>query len=396
MTRWDEPYGLDDDHSELRAFVRDFAKGTVADVADQIDRTDTIPEATVKAFAQAGLTQLVVPSQWGGSDGDVRAVCIAKEEVARAGSSALALLCGQNTTLTLSLLAFGTDEQREALLPVLGRGAIVSLCLTEPDAGSHPMEMRTRAERDGDDWVISGQKALITWGEMATYAIVLAKTAETGGTDGITAFLVETAQDGYTVLRHNQKMGQRGVPNVDIALDDVRVPADRVIGPLGQGLQTALGMLHVNRPTMGAIAIGCAQGALDRAVQFLNDREQSGRPLTSHQGLRWAIADMATELTAARTMLYDCARQIDEGTPLAEISTLASMVKLKTTEVAAKVTNQALQLFGGAGYLSEYPMERYVRDARVGTLYEGTSEIQRNSIARGVLGGYGLESRSRS
>jgi alkylation response protein AidB-like acyl-CoA dehydrogenase len=394
-TAWDEPFGLDEEHREFRQFVREFARDVVTDIADEVDRTDEIPGEVVRAFADAGLTQLVVPEEWGGSGVDVRAVCIAKEEVARAGSSALALLCGQNTTLTMPLLKFGTDEQRESLLPELGKGAIVSLCLTEPDAGSHPTEMRTRAVRDGDDWILNGQKALITWGEMARYAIVFAKT-EVDGADVISGFIVETAADGYNVLRHNKKMGQHGVPNVDIAIDNIRVPGTRMLGPIGQGLQTGLAMLHVNRPTMGAIAIGCAQGALDRAVRFLDERKQSGKSLTSHQGLRWAIADMATDLAAARTLLYECARLIDEGTPLAELGTLASMVKLKATETAAKVTNQALQLFGGAGYLSEHPMERYVRDARVGTLYEGTSEIQRNTIARGVLRTYGAESSTRA
>jgi alkylation response protein AidB-like acyl-CoA dehydrogenase len=384
MSVWDEAQGLNEEHKAFRAFVREFAREHVSPIADEIDQTETIPAETIAAFASAGLSQLAVPAVWGGSDGDLRAICIAKEEVSRAGSSALAMLCGQNKTLVAPLLKFGTDEQREALLPALSEGAIVSLCITEPSAGSHPMEMRTRAVRDGTDWVLNGQKALISWGELAKFAVVLAKTHAADG-ESISAFIVDTAADGYIVLRHNKKMGQRGVPNVDLLIENLRVPANRMLGSVGRGLETALGMLHLNRPTMGALAIGTAQASMDHAISFLTERKQGGKSLTSHQGLRWMLADMAVELSSARALLYECARQIDEGTDLTEISTFASMVKIKATEVGFDVTNKALQLLGGAGYLSDYPIERYLRDVRVGTLYEGTSEIQRNTIARAIL-----------
>jgi acyl-CoA dehydrogenase len=382
---WDEPFGLDDDHRAFQESVRQFARDVVKPVADEIDRLDAFPQGVIDAFADAGLIQLVVPGEWGGSDGDLRAVCIAKEEVSRAGSSALAMLCGQNTTLTKPLLRFGTDEQKAEMLPELAKGAIVSLCITEPDAGSHPMEMRTRATRAEGGWVLQGQKALISWGEVARYAVILAKTADENGDDAISAFITETTAEGYHVTRHNKKHGQRGIPNVDVSIDKLFVPDEHVLGPIGEGLKTGLGMLHVNRPTMGALAIGTGQAALDAAIDFLSSRSQNGKPLTAHQGLRWMIADMATDLASARALLYECARQIDEGAPVEEISTLASMVKLRATEVGVSVANSALQLFGGGGYLGDYPVERYVRDARVGTLYEGTSQIQRNTIARGVL-----------
>jgi alkylation response protein AidB-like acyl-CoA dehydrogenase len=387
VTDWADAIGIDDEHWAFRETVRAFARRVVAPIADEMGRADQLPEGIIAAFVQAGLTQLIVPDEWGGSGGDITAICIAKEEIARAGSSALSMLCGQNVTLALPLLRFGTESQRCEILTNLGRGALVSMCLTEADVGSRPAEMRSQAHRTSDGWVLSGQKSLITWGELASYAVIFAQSGEPGG--GISAFIVDTKWDGYTIVRHNHKLGQHGLPNVDILLDDLFVPETRLLGPPGGGLQTALGMLHVNRPTMGAIAIGTAQAALDYAIDFLENRQQRGRPMTDHQGLRWMIADMATELTASRALLYECARQIDGGQPLEKVAILASMAKLKATEVATSVTNGALQLLGGAGYLSDHPVERYFRDVRVGTLYEGTSEIQRNTIARGILSAQG-------
>jgi alkylation response protein AidB-like acyl-CoA dehydrogenase len=231
--------------------------------------------------------------------------------------------------------------------------------------------------------VINGTKVYITWGKLASYCIVFARTGSERGE--VSGFIVPLDAPGLTEERHNIKLGQRGLPNVDLRFDDVRVPHESMLGPEGKGLVTALRGLHQNRPMMGAIALGGAQAAFDLAVDFLKNRVQNGRPLTRHQGLRWKLAEMATEIEAARGLIYRCAAEFDSGADIESVVMLSSMAKLYASETAVKVTNECVQLLGGAGYMHDLPAERYLRDARVTTIYEGTSEIQKNTIARELL-----------
>jgi len=375
-----------EDQKLFRQSVSEFAARHVTPIADSLDSSDLFPHQLHKEMAEAGLVQLAVPEEYDGPGADMTSVCIAREEVAAAGSMAMATLAGQNNNIVMPMLAVGTDDQKARFLPEFARGAVSCLCFTEAEGGSDPTKIATNAVRDGDDWVINGSKVYITWGKVARFAVIIARTGDTPGGRGLSAFIADTSAPGFIEERHNAKMGQRGLPNVDLRFDNLRVPHTNVLGGEGNGLSASLRGLHINRPAMAAIAVGGARSALDFATRFVLDRQQRGRTLARHQGLRWMIADMATQLEAARQMVYAAAALIDQGAPQDDIVRMSSMAKYFATEAAVDITSKAVQLVGGAGYMSEYPVERYLRDARVTTIYEGTSEVQKNTIARGILG----------
>jgi acyl-CoA dehydrogenase len=245
--------------------------------------------------------------------------------------------------------------------------------------------MKTRAVQDGSDWIINGQKQFITWGSLARYALVFARTNDKPRSRGISAFLVDCDQPGWHIARNNEKMGQHGVPNNEIFLEDVRVPARRMVGPEGGGFRAALHALHLNRPTVAGIAVGGAQCAHDYAVRYAKERVTGDQLVADYQGIRWMLAEDATAIEAARGLVYQCAIAHDSGAPEQEVTTLSSMAKLFAADTALKVTNNALQVLGGHGYMQDHPLERYVRDARLLSIYEGTSQIQKNIIAKAVL-----------
>ncbi len=376
---------LSEEHVAFQKTVRQLARTHVSPIADEMDRTDSWPQEVMEVFRDNGLIQLAVPAEYGGPGADITSICLAREEVARAGSMALATLAGQNNTLALALRQLGTEEQRRRLLPELARGAVCLVALTEAEAGSDLSRLATHADRDGSSWVINGQKSYVSWGKLATYATVFARTNDSPGSRGISGFIVPTASPGFHEVRTNVKMGQRGFPNVEIVLDDVRVPAENLLGEEGSGIAAALQGLHQNRAMMAAIPLGGGLAALDYAKAFLADRQYKRRPMTELQGLRWMLADMWTELEAARALIYQCAERLDAGVPVGTVAPLCSMAKLYASEAAVRVTNDALQLLGGAGYMADHPVERFVRDARVTTIYEGTTQVQKNTIARALL-----------
>jgi alkylation response protein AidB-like acyl-CoA dehydrogenase len=373
------------DYDEFRHSIRQLAARHVTPIADEIDRTDQYPFAVQRVMAEAGLVQLAVPFEFGGAGGDVTSVCIAREEVARAGSMALATLAGQSGAVTLPLLGLGTREQQEYFLPEIAKGCVASVSLTEPHAGSDLAALSTRATRSPSGWLLNGEKSFLTWGKIARFCLVFARSNDEPGTKGISAFLIETDDPGFVETRRNHKMGQRGLPNCDIRLTDVRAGELSLIGGDGGGLNVALHGLHRNRPMLAAIALGGAEAALDYAIAFLKQRTVKGKPLSSLQGLRWMIADLATSIEASRLLIYDVARRLDSGEPVDNLAMLAAMAKYYATETAVRVAGEAIQLLGGAGYMQDHPVERYLRDVKVTTIYEGTSQIQKNTIARALL-----------
>ena len=383
---------LNEQQLAFRDVVRRFVEREVAPIADEVDRNDRFPEEILPAFGKLGLMQLRLPEEYGGAGADMTTVCLAEEEIARA-SEAIALLCGLNgISMIYPLMYFGTEEQRRRFFPELAKGlTVTSIAVTEPQAGSDVGAMRTRAVRDGNDYVLNGQKCFITFSPVAKYILVFAKTGdvEQGGTGNISAFIVDTKTKGFTVGKPERKMGLNGVPNAPIYFDDVRVPADNRVGAEGEGFKICMRSLDLNRPTIGAVSVGLAQGALDHCVRFAKERRQFGRAIAEFQGLQFMLADMAMQLEAARCLVYECARIADCGfandAEFKRFAATASMAKCFASDMAMKVTTDAVQIFGGAGYMKDYPVERYMRDAKINQIFEGTNQIQRLIIARELL-----------
>lgn len=374
---------LEQHHEEFRESVRSMALAHVSPIADEIDRSDQFPTHMVDVFGKMGLIQLSVPEEFGGPGGDLRSACIAREEVARAGSMTLGSLVNQNGIVVQALLDSGSDELKSRLLPELAAGrSLTCIAITEAEGGSDPATMTTRAVREDEEWVLHGDKQFITWAGLAAYALVFARTNDRPGAAGISAFLVDTDQPGWVVSPPNRKMGQHGLPNNGVILEGVRCPAANMVGHEGNGFRAAMHALHVNRPTVAAGAVGAAQGALDYAIKYMKEREVGGKTLTEFQGLRWIAAEDATLIAAARGLVYECATLADQGAPSEKVTMASSMAKLFAADMVERVTSDALQILGGHGYMQDHPVERYVRDARLVSIYEGTSQIQKNIIAK--------------
>jgi len=377
---------LSADHQAFYESVRAMADKHVSPVADELDRTDEFPQQLIEVFGDMGLVQLMVPEEYGGPGGDLLSSCLAREAVAAAGSMTLAQLAGQNNIVVNALLTGGSKELLDEILPKLAEGrTLTCIAITEPEAGSDPALMTTKAVRDGSRWVINGAKQFITWASMAKYCVLFARTNDQPGSRGISAFLVDTDQPGFQIAKSNEKMGQHGVPNNELLLEDVYVEDTFRIGEEGNGFGAAMNALHLNRPTVAGIAVGGAQCALDYAIGYAKQREAGGTKLADFQGLRWMIAEDYTYIQAARDLVYDAALAHDEGSSNDEFVKRSSMAKLFAADMVQKVTYNALQILGGHGYMTDHPVERYMRDARLLSIYEGTSQIQRNIIAKRIL-----------
>ena len=302
-------------------------------------------------------------------------------------SEACALIAGMNSIgIILPLLHFGTEEQKKHWLPLVAKGRTwTAVAMTEPESGSDVASMKTNAKKDGDSWVLNGQKCYITWGNIAHYILVFARTSGEKGFKGISCFLLDTKTPGFRIGKNERKMGLNGVPNVQIFFDNVRIPAENLVGEEGRGFIACMRILDMNRPTVGAAAVGVAQGALDAALEYAKTRKQFGRSISEFQGLQWMLADMAMQTEAARALVYECARLVDAG-DFSRLSEMSSMAKCFSSDVAMKVTTDAVQIFGGAGYMKDYPVERMMRDAKINQIFEGTNQIQRIVISRHLLG----------
>jgi alkylation response protein AidB-like acyl-CoA dehydrogenase len=369
----------------FRDSIRRMVQKHVVPIAAEIDENDRFPAELVPIYGDMGLMQLWVPEKYGGPQGNLTMVCMAREEIAKV-SEACALLAGINTMFALPLMHFGTEAQRERYLPLLAQGrTMTAVAISEPEAGSDVGAMRTRAARDGDSYVITGRKQWCSYGDVADYIMLYAKTGERGGFDDISAFIIEPKKmKGISFGRHERKMGLKGSPNVPIFLDSVRVPAENLVGEEGMGFKASMRSLDLNRPSIGATSVGLAQGALDAALAYAKQRKQFKRAIAEFQGIQFMLADMAIQTEAARALVYECARLGDDGN-FERLSVMASMAKCFASDTAMKVTTDAVQIFGGYGYVRDFPVERMMRDAKINQIFEGTNQIQRVVISRHLL-----------
>ena len=369
----------------FRDGIRRMVERHVAPIAAEIDETDRFPTELLPIYGDMGLMQLWVPEKYGGPEGNLTLMCIAREEISRV-SPACGSLAGLNTMFIMPLLHFGTEEQRQRFLPRIAQGGVVSaIAISEPQAGSDVSAMQTRAVKDGDSYVINGRKQWCSYGVDAEYIVLMARTSGERGGAGISAFVLEPKKmKGITFGRHERKMGWRGAPNTPIFLDNVRVPAENLVGEEGKGVRASLRALDLNRPTIGAQCVGLAQGALDASIAYAKERKQFKQPIADFQGVQFMLADMAMGIEASRALVYECARAGDAG-DWDRLNVLASMAKCFASDMAMKATTDAVQIFGGYGYTRDYPVERMMRDAKLAQIFEGTNQIQRVVIARHLL-----------
>jgi alkylation response protein AidB-like acyl-CoA dehydrogenase len=376
-------YALTDEQIEFRDTIRQIVAERVAPRAAEIDAKAEYPWDVRKLFAEHDLLGLPFPEEYGGTGTGTLMLNVAVEEVARAcASSALILMIQELGTLPIQL--FGTDELKQRFLPRCASGEwSPAFALSEPDAGSDPGGMITRAIRDGDEWVINGNKNWITNLGIADFYVVFAKTdPDAGRSRGISAFVVEADRPGFSVGKLEHKLGIKGSPTGQPVFEDVRVPAENLIGELDQGMKVALGTLDQSRLGVAAQAVGIAQGATDHAAAYARERRQFGQPIGDFQGIQFKLADMETRTAAARELLYRACAKIDRREP--DAGKYSAMAKLFASDAAMAVSVDAVQVLGGYGYVTEYPVERYMRDAKITQIYEGTNEIQRLVIARSL------------
>ncbi|HPX37301.1 MAG TPA: acyl-CoA dehydrogenase [Mycobacterium sp.] len=375
-------FRLPEEHDELRTAIRALCEKEVAPHAADCDEHARFPQEALDALNASGFNAIHVPEEYGGQGGDSVAACIVIEEVARVDASA-SLIPAVNKLGTMGLILRGSDELKKKVLPEIAGGKMASYALSEREAGSDAAAMRTRAKADGDDWVINGSKCWITNGGKSAWYTVMAVTDPDKGANGISAFMVHEDDEGFTVGPKERKLGIKGSPTTELYFENCRVPGDRIIGEPGTGFKTALATLDHTRPTIGAQAVGIAQGALDAAIAYAKDRKQFGRPIADNQGLQFMLADMAMKVEAARLMVYSAAARAERGEP--DLGFISAASKCFASDVAMEVTTDAVQIFGGAGYTVDFPVERMMRDAKITQIYEGTNQIQRVVMSRALL-----------
>jgi len=377
-------FSVPDELALIRDSARRVAREVIAPRAAEVDREAEYPEDYFQAFKRADLLGLTLPKEVGGSDAGTLALGVAIEEVAKVDCSAgLMLLLSSLPTHTIKF--FGTPEQQERFIGPVARGEIkAAFCLTEPDTGSDVGNLSTRAERDGDEWVITGQKQYISGGPVADQVIVFAKT-EAGNPRSIAAFVLSTDTPGFEVTSIDRKMGVKGVPTGVLSFDRVRVPHDQMVGGEPMGMKGPLATLNSLRPCVGARGVGLAMGATEYALNYARERRAFGGPLTDLQAIQFKLANMAIEIEAAKLLVYQGCWLVDQGKYGPSDGHMLSVAKAFATEMANRVASEAIQILGGQGYMEDHPLERHYRDARQLMIVEGTSEIQRTIIARAMI-----------
>ncbi|MCD2189109.1 acyl-CoA dehydrogenase [Actinomycetospora soli] len=378
-------YDLGEERAALREAIRALSEKEIAPFAAEVDQQARFPQEAREALTASGFHAIHIPEQYSGEGADSIVACMVIEEVARVDASA-SLIPAVNKLGSMPIILSGSEELKQEVLPTIASGqSMISYALSEREAGSDTVSMRTRAQQDGDDWILNGTKCWITNGGVSDWYTVMAKTDPDKGANGISAFVVHKDDPGFSVGPKEHKLGIKGSPTTEIYFENCRVPGRRIIGEPGTGLKTAFATLDHTRPTIGAQAVGIAQGALDAAVDYVKDRKQFGKAVSDFQGVQFMIADMAMKIEAARHLVYVAAAKAERGEK--NIGLVASASKCFASDVAMEVTTDAVQLFGGAGYTTDFPVERMMRDAKITQIYEGTNQIQRMVMGRQVLRG---------
>lgn len=373
---------LTEEQKMFQAMVRDFATNVVKPKAAEMDETSEFPADIFKQAAELGIWGITIDEKYGGSGGDYVSMTLCCEELSRASGAMGAIFLAHLSLAFYPINKYGNEEQKGKYCPAVASGEkMVAFCLTEPGAGSDAGATQSTAVKDGDNFIINGNKIFITNGNEASIMVVFASEDKSKGNKGISAFIVEKDMPGFSVGKLEHKLGIRASSTAELVFENVKIPKSYQLGESGKGLRIAMEAIDSSRVTVAAQGVGIAQAAFDDAVTYAADRQQFGKPLNQHQAIQWMLADMATQLDAARLLTYRAAWLKDQGLPYMKE---ASMAKLYAGEMSSFVTNKALQIHGGYGFCQDYPMERYLRDAKITEIYEGTSEMQRMTIARAV------------
>jgi len=378
-----DTYRLAEEHDLLRKSVRTMAEAKIGPRAAEIDETGEFPWDVFEELKRNDFLAIHIPEAYGGPGADAISSAILIEEVARV-CAASSLIPAVNKLGTQGMLLSGGEDVKQAYLPKVASGeGMISYALSEPEAGSDAASMKTRAVRDGDSYVLNGSKRWITNASVSKYYTVMAVTDPDKGANGISAFVVEAEDPGFSVGKLEKKMGIKGSPTGELYFDNCRIPAERIIGEEGTGFKTALRTLDHTRLTIGAQALGIAQGSLDYALGYVKERNQFGKPIAQFQAVQFMLADMAMKIEAARQLIYVAASKAERQEP--DLTFISAAAKCFASDVAMEVTTDGVQLLGGYGYVSDYPMERFMRDAKITQIYEGTNQIQRVVMARNLL-----------
>jgi butyryl-CoA dehydrogenase len=371
------------EYEEFRQKMREFAEAEIEPKASSLDEKAEFSFDTMKKLGDMGILGMVAPKEYGGTGYDTVSYSIAVEEISRVCGSTGITVAAHNSLGVYPIYLFGNEEQRKKYIPPLASGEkLGSFGLTEAGAGSDAAATKTTAVRDGDSYVVNGSKCFITNASVGETFVFTAMTDKTKGYKGISSFILEKGMKGFSIGKKENKMGLRGSDTATLNFEDLRIPKENLLGKEGEGFKQFMITLDGGRISIGAMALGIAQGAFDKALKYAKEREQFGQPIAKFQAIQWKLADMATQIEAARHLIYDASELKDKGERFIKES---AMAKLYASEVGTFVTHQAIQIFGGYGYMSEYPVERYLRDVKLCEIGEGTSEIQRIVIARELL-----------
>ena len=378
---------LTEEHKMIRKMVRQFAEKEVAPIAAEMDEKAEVPFENIKKMGELGLLGLTVSEEYGGAGMDTVSYCIATEEISKACAATAIVMGVQNSLVCHGIEKFGTEDQKQRFLVPLAQGKLIgAFALTEPEAGSDAAAQKTTMVLDGDEYVVNGTKNFITSGGFADVILLFGMTDKSKGYRGTTALLVEKGTPGFSVGKEENKLGIRATDTSELVFEDCRVPVANRLGEEGQGFKIAMTDLDAGRISVAAQALGIAEAAYEAALEYAKARVQFGQPIAKFQGIQWMLADMATRIEASRLLVYNAALAKDRAKETgARYSKEAAMAKLYASETASWVTDLAIQIHGGYGYVKDYPVERYYRDARITRLYEGTSEIQRMVIAHQIL-----------
>ncbi len=372
-------YLLTDEQKMIQELTRKVAEEKIKPVAAKYDQSEEFPWDIMKILAQSDIFAIFVPQEYGGTGGGVLDLCIATEELSRA-CGGIAVCYAASALGTFPIILFGNDEQKKKYLPDLASGEkIAAFGITEPEAGSDASAIKTTAKKEGEYYLLNGLKHFITNGGDAQIYTVIAMTDKTRGARGASAFIVEKGTPGFTFGKKEEKLGIRASSTSELIFTDCKIPKENLLSKEGMGFIITMKTFDMSRPGVAAQALGIAQGALDAAVKYSKERRQFGKSISSFQGIQWMLADMATQIEAARALVYSCAREVDAGRK--DVGKDSAMAKMFASDVAMKVTTDAVQILGGYGYMKDYPVEKYMRDAKITQIYEGTNQIQRNIIA---------------